>query len=261
MKNKISIQAILQNMPEKQFNYLINISPKLDFIYFTIPKNACSTILVLLRSLLEENISEIKSNVHDRKKSAFLSPSDIGYDKFLDILKDSEVFKFTVVRNPYSRILSAYLDKFIQLPKHNMKSYELFLSQLVTKEQVDKYIQSPNLSFLEFLTFVSYQQPYFMNEHWKPQLMLGMMNFIADNQIYRFENLDNSIDNLIDNLKNRGYDIEKVKKDECTFKPHSTQADQLIKSYYTDKCLDIFNQIYADDIEQLGYTKLLNKAC
>lgn len=257
MKNPSNIEDFFQQIPEVQLNYMVNISPKLDFIYFSMPKNACSTIKVLLRSLFEEDISKIKENVHDRRNSALLKPSDIGYDKFLDMLKDSDVFKFTVVRNPYSRTLSAYLDKFVTLPKYSIENYKGFLTQLVTEDKINRYIQFPDLSFLEFLNFIINKKPYYMNEHWRPQLNQGMINLITYSQIYRFEKLDDSLNDLIDNLKKRGYFTEKIKQDKFTFNPHSTQADQLIYSYYTQECLDIFNQIYAEDIEQLGYTKII----
>lgn len=249
------MDTFLQRIPESQFNYMINISPRLDFIYFSIPKNACSTIKVLLRSLFED-INKIRTDVHDRQNSLLLRPCDIGYENFLKMLEDSSVFKFTVVRNPYSRILSAYLDKFIKLPKYDVEGYQIFLSQLVGGKEIDEY--TSNISFLSFLKLINEKQPYGMNEHWRPQVIQGMIDLIDYDKIYRFESLETSLNDLVEKLKARGYWTEEktLQISEFTFKPHSTKAEQLVESYYTKECLSIFNKVYQEDIRRLDYAKI-----
>lgn len=251
----IKIKDFFYVMPEKQFNSAIHISPKLNFIYFSIPKNACSTITVLLRSKFESDLYKIKSKVHDRNTSSLLRPCDIGYDKFIELLESNSVFKFTVIRNPYSRILSAYINKFVDSQKRHIEAYKSFLKNLVPPELKSEYIENRDLTFIEFLNFVHSQKPYQMNAHWRPQFSQAFMDLVNYSAVYKFEELNTCLQELFDQLNKIGcYSETSDDIDSLIYRPHKTNADQMIDRYYTNECINTFQEIYAVDLEKFNYS-------
>lgn len=80
-------------------------SPEHRFVYFRIPKSANSTIMVNLANLMhgesEPYSGEMKSREARRLSLLLRTPKSLSRRNFV----------FTFVRNPYSRVLSAYLDK------------------------------------------------------------------------------------------------------------------------------------------------------
>ena len=110
---KLSSRDILDKSfcyPPEKANYLINISKTYKYVYLETPKVACSTIK---RTFQKAEVTalggEVAKNIHDKNLSPLLSPLDIqnGLDSMFE---GDEFFRFSFVRNPYSRILSAYLD-------------------------------------------------------------------------------------------------------------------------------------------------------
>ena len=106
------IESFYEFMPKREFEYHIHISTQNSYIYFEVPKVACSTTKLALQKLEAKTAglsapSEEMSIIHNKKQSLLLSPSDIGLDRFCEMLNDSSVFKFSFVRNPYTRVLSA----------------------------------------------------------------------------------------------------------------------------------------------------------
>lgn len=86
-------------------------------------------------------------------------------------MADESFIKFVFVRNPYTRILSAYLDKF-QRREINSDEFLSFFDQLVGY----RYRMGGNApykpTFEEFVGFISKQEVLSMNEHWRMQTQL-----------------------------------------------------------------------------------------
>jgi hypothetical protein len=98
-------------------NYSVHIDPDLRFVYFNNPKSACTTT----KASLNLSYSQYKgvplnwadsNTIHRRAANLMLSPTDVGTEKFLELIEDPAVFKFCFVREPVSRVASAYASKF-----------------------------------------------------------------------------------------------------------------------------------------------------
>jgi hypothetical protein len=84
-------------------------SKKANVIFGYVPKVACTNWKCILR-YLDGHADYLDAQIaHDRKRSglAYLSELPNG----LDMLHDDSIPKLTCVRNPYTRVLSAYLNK------------------------------------------------------------------------------------------------------------------------------------------------------
>lgn len=107
------------------FIYSTHISLKHNYLYVETPKVACSTIKKTLQTMEVENVNFHRDNpnIKVHENSLLLSPSSVGdFQKLLN----SEIFKFCFSRNPYTRLLSAYLQKICT----NRPQKKLILRQL-----------------------------------------------------------------------------------------------------------------------------------
>jgi len=85
-----------------------------------------------------------KRNIHKREFSPLIKPSQVGnFDKFLN---RNKLFKFCFVRNPYTRLLSAYFEK-IKLGKSQKCSILLHMGKY-------PYNLNTEISFSEFVHVV-----------------------------------------------------------------------------------------------------------
>jgi len=216
-----------------QVNYLINISETYKYIYFETPKVGCSTIKRTLHKLEVDNVSDIPEDVHDKNSSPLLSPLELEKN-FTEYLND-DYFKFTFVRNPYTRILSCYLDKIVG------RSKIVFLPKI-------GFDPNAELSFKEFLLAVKKQSYAEMDSHWTPQSVLLAADSISLDFIGRQENFDNDLQKalaIINKTKSNTIENEAL---------HAVGANKKLQEYITDDIANLIQEIYTDDFLLYGYS-------
>ncbi len=219
-----------------QVNYLINISETYKYIYFETPKVGCSTIKRTLHKLEVDNLSDIPEDVHDKNSSPLLSPLELEKN-FTEYLND-DYFKFTFVRNPYTRILSCYLDKIVG------RSKIVFLPKI-------GFDPSAELSFKEFLLAVKKQSYAEMDSHWKPQSVLLAADSISLDFIGRQENFDNDIQKALAIINKTESNLNTIENEA----PHAVGANKKLQEYITDDIANLIQEIYTDDFSLYGYSK------
>ena len=72
------------------------------YILFYNPKSACSTFRKLYVLLHRQELDNDESLTHHNCRLYWPMRDDVDYQSY---------FKFEIVRNPYSRVVSAYIDK------------------------------------------------------------------------------------------------------------------------------------------------------
>lgn len=237
-------------------NRNILMTPDKKIIYLSIPKCACSSIKYFLRKNYGDDISEIKENVHDISNSKLLNYSKITRENSLkEILSKSKFFIFSVIRSPKERVLSAYLNKFHtegepwRTQSRLIFGRSLFKGYLSDSDLLDKI---ENLSFKRFLKIIYNQKNIEKNEHWRPMksqligLPLNKLN------LYTLSSLDK--------LKIEIEDYLSIKLDfDTSLKvgSHQTSSSSLTNKYYDQETLEIFNDIYREDINL--YESIKNK--
>ncbi|XP_070179068.1 carbohydrate sulfotransferase 8-like [Littorina saxatilis] len=76
-------------------------------------------------------------------------------------------FRFMFVREPYSRLWSAYVDKFL-LPDFWVSNGPSIMKRKKRRRWMKNKVCANNISFAEFADFVAASDPWKMNSHWKP---------------------------------------------------------------------------------------------
>jgi len=101
------------------------------------------------------------------------------------MLVSDDVFRFTFVRNPYSRLLSAYLSVIDR--NLEAKAEILAVINAVNRSEVSDLTQF--VSFAEFVDVVCSQKPCKMNSCWKPQVDQTLAKVIDFHFTGQFERL------------------------------------------------------------------------
>lgn len=254
-----SVADIQQFMPYSELNYNINISIKNKYIYFEIAKNACTTIKVGLlhhelknsnefkfdgtKFVIKNNniyASSVELNVHHHQvHSPFIKIYQLEEKEMIKIINSNDMFKFAFVRNPYSRILSCYLDK---IKNRNTDEYKDVCKLLRKKE-------NSIITFTEFVELICSQDPFDMNPHWRVQTRQLLFPYIKYDFIGKVENFDKDINFVGEKL---GFSnlIKPVV-------PHPTNAQGLLYDYYDEYTKDKIYNKYLSDFLEFGYDRSL----
>ena len=227
-------------VPVGNFEYSVNISIKYNYLYIETPKVCCSTIKSVLQKAELNDPDFFRQDfedIHNRNFSPLLKPSQVGnLDTFIE---NNKPFIFCFSRNPYSRLLSAYLDK-IDSNRPQKRSVLLHLGKDISDLE-------QNVSFDEFVK-VAYEQPISnMDPHWRIQYYQTFQDSID----YDFMGkLDNFTEDFVFVLEKLSIDCEKFLSDE---RRHAQGADELIQDFYTPKLKNLVKDKYAKDFSYFNY--------
>jgi hypothetical protein len=208
----------------ERFNNAVFISPKRDFLFTKCEKCANVTMRRSLQNLVAEET--LPPNFHDidRWFAPLLQPSDLGLWR-IDRINEIP-FKFAVVRNPFSRLLSYYLSA----------QRENFRKLLGTDE---------NMDFATFITIIAKQQPEDMNPHWRVQYYNLFCDVIEYDHFLRFENLEEELNAFMSRYSNKP-EIRSVHKNQGN-------AGKKLAAYYTPELEKLVREKYTVDFEFFGY--------
>ena len=221
------------------FNYSVHISLKYNYLFTETPKVACSTVKTVLQRMELDDpqfFREEFEDIHHRSFSPLIRPVQIAN---LDRLLKSSIFKFCFVRNPYSRLLSAYLEKIC-----GNKSQKKAILEALGKSGEDL---TQSVSFSEFVQLICNQSDEEMDPHWRPQYQQPFQKGITYDFVGKLESFP---EDLHDALSKINRDFAKYLGHE---KRHATGAKEHLKKYYTAELIEMVKRLYRDDFEFFGY--------
>lgn len=147
------------------------------------------------------------------------------------------LFKFIFVRNPYNRILSAYLEKMGLSDKKRKRCKRKF--PWIFK----KYGEKP--SFSDFCLYLQAGGLY-EDKHWAPQVSLMALPVEEFDFIGKIENIREDFKTVTSHVNSlKGREIKRTG-------PHTGASDK-IQKYYNEKTIDIVSRLYREDFENFGY--------
>jgi hypothetical protein len=168
------------------------VHPERKFMYASVRKVANTTIRRLLWRVLGVEVSgpDMQRTLHI-SSGPYLTLSDLAVAERDSFLVRDGVFRFAFVRNPYDRLRSAYLQKFLHPDASETSAH--YLTALRWEGQ-----QTP--SFEEFIEAVVRQSDARMNIHWKPQHACLVWDAIPYDFIGRIETFDVDINHVLDRI-------------------------------------------------------------
>ncbi|PXF42290.1 Carbohydrate sulfotransferase 14 [Gracilariopsis chorda] len=231
----------------------IIVSEVSRLIYCPIPKAANSNWKYLIRKF--EGLPDYAdlTKAHNVNVSGLRYLSDYSANEISQLIRDPSFFKFIFVRNPYSRIVSCYMDKFRNTdPVYVTTEYRLFLAQLFHwhyARKVDIY-RDPRPSFETFVDELLKQAPIAMNAHWMPQTTHCGIGIMPYDFVGRMENLAKDARFVLDRLGK--FEECFPSQQEIGFPPSGASKKMEDELYTIDLRFKV-RAIYDDDFQMLGY--------
>jgi hypothetical protein len=223
--------------PTQTVEYVANISERFGYFYLANPKVASTGILRTLQSAeVDGDQSRIPEFVHDRPASPLLSFSSTTQSPE-HILTAGRVFRFTYVRNPFTRILSAYIEK--------------IETEAVERERLLPTLGLPpdrTPTLLEFLEAVQAQRDDWRDIHWTTQSRLVQTCNIDYSFIGRFESFSTSFPKVLDRLG-----IDRAYYEAGQAPHHATNANSRVLDYIGPAEREIIVAIYHADFSGFAY--------
>jgi len=226
-------------------------SAKAPAVFAYIPKVACTNWKCILR-YLDGHHDYLNSRLaHDRKKSNLKYLSE--YSNPYDLINDTSIKKITCVRNPYSRILSAYLNKVKPfsspeaIPEWDPYFFKLYKE--INEFRLKNTSNYEDVTFDCFLDWILFSNNIAVkDEHWIPQTDLigeGEVDFYF---ICHFEKFKTELPIALEILK---CDIPFPSQSEVNFLP--TNANSQLDIFYLPESIQKVRSIYQKDFLRLNY--------
>lgn len=275
---------------DKPFSTIF-INKKYRFLICSIEKSACTSTRQWLLSMEPST----KSHIHDNFKcninqniyrcSRFnlhkindefpiLSKTLRNFpsiDKFIKQKYYNRYYKIVFVRNPWSRLVSAYLSKFCISTINKLKAAQIAAEYIYNKYNMDRdkmlnYNEPGGITFSQFVEYLNDSKNLRkMDLHWRPQYLF-LTDFKYD-FIGKIENQKSNIDFLkkklnitedyphltshnyceedIESYNLMPYELNKIKKQFGGYPKW--------EKFYNKELAKLVGNLYKEDIEMLGY--------
>lgn len=244
------------------------VSRPAKVIYCPIGKNACTFLKTeVARSAGLPQFNEIARDIHFTTDyiCTGLQLSDYPPERAKRLMTAPQFFKFAVLRDPFDRLLSAYIEKFVMgrlqpANIHHTKS-------IVVPVQRAAGLSTPDfdqgITFRQFIEFVSKANAAKLDPHWRPQICY--LQGINYTRLFRIDQLDEVMDILEErsgvalsrqarNVTGSGKGTH-VKKAMDLLPAEIAAAPRIVRdSFFDDTLRAIVRHVYADDFACLEQT-------
>ena len=212
-----SIYFLIVNFIGKDFEREFFVVDNLRLVYINNPKTACSTI----KSTLSRKVDREGATPPAQHLVRSLNKKQLSY------------FKFTFVRDPYDRLLSCYINKFLQ-----------YKERFIYEDYLMGYLKE-NDSFEDFVRKVAVIPDTLSDEHFRSQYsILYKNNKLIPDYVGRFESLASDFKDIADK-----YDLGEFDH------INKSSNKELFNELYTPELIEIVGKRYAKDFENFGYSK------
>jgi hypothetical protein len=221
------------------------------YLYFEVPKAACTQMKELLRrlqgapplQLLVGKLVETRRNmfVHARENVPLPSLVDLDDATQKEALESDTFFRFTIVRNPYSRLVSAWKNKIV--PCEPGPAERVYVA---IKGRVPDMHAKDLVRFDELVNYLRAQKDLnAADPHWRRQvdhLFLEALNF---SHVGKLENLGATLARFQQHLG---------LAEPLTIGKENASAPVGLATYDQDLADKVYS-LYQDDFERLGYSR------
>lgn len=221
------------------------ISLELEFVYCRIPKAANSTVIATLYNAQYHQKEFSREEMNKIKMKGYLKPSQFSQKQLKNL---SNFFIFTIARNPYTRLVSAYQDKLLTNSNFLQKTQRDYILTFLGKEK------GKEISFSEFLDYLEFSRNgLYVNYHWCRQVDLLPFSPKTMSYIGKMENIENDLKEITRHIFGKYQPM-------ITWNPHSTK--KISPKTGNDPKLNLLTptirkriaKLYKDDFETFGYS-------
>ncbi|XP_042888375.1 carbohydrate sulfotransferase 11-like [Penaeus japonicus] len=230
-------------------------APHEDFVYCKVPKSGSSTWVYNLLKLANVPEDQISSDVglHQLLRDYYPKMSSSQMKKTL-----KKSFKFTVVRHPFERILSAFRDK-LENYERDVMFRDGYYNTMYGKYIVKVYRDDSDLTLAnrteptwqEFVKYLINTPSSKFDDHWRPVYALCSPCVIKYNVIAKMETFSEDTQFIINQLG-----LEDRLHVEWIHRTSDTRTSDIATAYFSQLTLRQIDQLfekYRLDFELFGY--------
>lgn len=196
---------------------------ELRLVFNRIQKNANTTTVVLLR--------ELECGQREDPETAKARAAEVP----LRLVRPRAFATLVVIRNPYSRVLSAFVQKFTAKVDKYSERYGEFPVTAAGFEAFVEWIEQGGLD---------------ANTHWGLQVEQMYLPLDCYDWVIRFEHF---ADDMAAMLHARGLAVPAARLAPAAG-INASQAQEKLRSFYTPRAINIVRRVYQRDFEALGYS-------
>jgi Sulfotransferase family len=217
------------------------------FVYVEVPKAACTAMKVLLRDLYASPPLKLFPRfrretdramfVHARENAPLPPLTALADQDQRELFEAPDVLRFTIVRNPYTRLVSAWRGKVLLCEPSVEDVYA------TVRGAPPAMGRKHPVGFAEFVAHVEGRIDEVWDAHWRRQVDLTFPKGLAFTHVGKTEDLDATLRILGRQLKCReAITIPRV--NECVVKPAAQYSQELARRVYA---------LYEEDFTVFGY--------
>lgn len=228
------------------WHYHSRVSTQHRYIAVAVPKVACTTIKRTLHEL--EGLPRTERLVFDHEAGEQMRLARFGPKKVAGWLTSSDWFKFTFVRNPYDRLLSAWKSKILD-PRD--QQYAPVRDRIRHAFGYPARDDAPVVAFGDFVRFVTSKADPAMSAdgHWERQTIVGRHDLIPYDFVGRFESFGNDLGTVLGRLAAPA--SVRALAEEVT----NPSSDIPMAAAYDSELAAIVYDYYRDDFDAFGYER------
>lgn len=240
-------RAYVKAMGWRSVNMHSHISLVNRYVYVEVPKAGCGTMKATLGGMEAARmnpgmVQRVQDNPHNRLNATpFVKPFQLPPALLEEVFTSPEYRRFTVVREPASRLLSGYIEKIGQ----GLKQSEPIVAALAAA--TGQAVQPADITLDQFLDVISAQDSRDQDPHWRRQADHLGLGIVAYDAVIHLEDLDASWARIGELTSTPGLQ-------EQFFCRNSTGARNRMQDYYTPELLARVADMYARDYAELGYS-------
>jgi len=238
-------------------------------VYRVVPKCACSTIGQILYH--GDHGTFFDGDIHDAKEGVWKwngnADREHARDVIVDTVKAGEATTFTCVRNPYSRVLSCFLDKICGIQRSGNR-YRGDLVPMICKHYDMVIGETPDdefdqiAAFRKFLLFVrdtiKFRHPMHPDIHWSP--MAGHASTLLNNggrydAVFATETFGAGMSEVLSRVSvAHDTDLDALPRFNES-EGHGPSRAHPVEEYFDDLAVHIVNDIYGRDFDVFNYSR------
>ena len=238
-------------------------------IYRVVPKCACSTIGQILHN--GDHGHFFDGDIHDAKQGLWKWNGNHDRDRAREIIagavSSGQALTFTCVRNPYTRVLSCFLDKICGIQRSGNR-YRGDMVPMICEHYEMEIGETPDdpfdqiKAFRKFLLFVrdtvKYRHPMHPDIHWSP--MSSHASTLVNNGgkydiVFATEDFNAGMGEVLSKVElAHQTDLEALPRFNES-EGHGPSRTHAVEDYFDDLAQHIVRDVYARDFEVFGYSR------
>ncbi len=231
-----------------------------NLIYRVVPKCACSTVGQIM--YYTDHGHYYEGDIHDAQQGLHKWALEDSRQPISDAITDHSAFAFTVVRNPYSRILSSFFDKIAGIQRNGQRYRSNMVPMLTQKYGIDVEGDFDQIAmFRRFLLFardtIRFRKPMDPDIHWS-STSGHVSTFIHGggryDAILRTEDFNDGMADVLSKIKVANkVDLGNVPRFNESA-DHGPKRAFPVEDYFDDLAQHLVYEIYKRDFRVFGYS-------